>query len=304
MSFGVPAPSPAGRPGYVAGVLIRAEDREGVTPTTRYRDYILTDYEPAGPTAGALHPVTVFRTLVRESGLYDIVWPVCSRVRKKLGPDQTVWAVKWGPGGPSVELYFYNFTRNGPGNAASAQAISPCLPEPRPPLPHPRLPYFMCSVELGPWGASSWRVYLGTGDRHRRQAGFSYRVDTNDLWMENHYWFYRSDDAQEREDALLRIRQSPRAGVGRAALYPDELRDCHTICFAVKPRCDGLYYSRVTTEQAANFFSRMDPPGTDVAALLREHADELRPVRWDIGFDVHAPLGSVVVPKYAIHGVF
>ncbi len=85
---------------------------------------------------------------------------------------------------------------------------------------------------------------------------------------------------------------------------PAHLRHCFTICYAVKPRTDGLYYSRISGEQLVTFL-REHRPGM-LCEILTEHASELDHLRWDLGFDFAAtsPAASeMTIDKLAIHGV-
>jgi hypothetical protein len=290
-------------------------DRFRVTPGTVHRDYILTEYAPRVDPAGRLHPAALLRFALRRESLLDRAWPIAEALRKWLGTDKTVWGLKHGPSGFAVELYFYNFVANAPGrNRASATALAEVL---RPWLRvegsvDESLPYFMCSVEISADAidrrlAPPWRVYLGTGDVNRTQAGFSYRAEAVDRYVtENHYWFYKAADPREIEDAIRRVRASPRAGSGdrEAALAPPWLRECHTICFAVKPRHDGLYFSRIGSEQLVRFL-KGHPFGAPYVEVLEAEADGFAAIRWDLGFDFTVASGSgrADVQKLAIHGV-
>jgi hypothetical protein len=291
--------------------MIAAEDRLAESPTTRHRDYILTEYEPRCAPAGRLHAASLLKHLLR---VHDLpAWPVLETLREHLGADETVWGAKWGPKGFAVELYFYNFVENAAGNPASATALAKAL------APHfsvagavdESLPYFMCSFEIDARTLSErhvapFRLYLRTGDRHRRECGFSYRAEARDHYvLENHYWFYRAADPLELEDAILRMKGSPRTGGKKCwpTLMPAALRDCFTICYAVKPEWDGLYYSRISSAQLIPFLDRHGKK--DVADVLRAHDDDFAHVSWDLGFDFSAAPGatSVAIEKLAIHGV-
>jgi hypothetical protein len=291
--------------------VIAEADRLPELPTTRHRDYILTSYEPRCEPHGRLHAGSLLKHLLAKHGVD--AWPVIEALWKHLGRDETVWGAKWGPNGFAVELYFYNFVENAPGNPASATALADAL---RPFVTiegavDERLPYFMCSFELSADALESrqcapFRIYLRSGDRHRRECGFSYRAESSERYvLENHYWFYRAAHDAELEDAILRVRASPRSGGKRCwpVLLPAALRDCFTICYAVKPEWDGLYYSRISTTQLIPFLSRHGQG--DLAALLHAHADDFAHVSWDLGFDFRAPPGAdeIAIPKLAVHAV-
>lgn len=291
-------------------------DRLPVRPTTVHRDYILTEYAPRVDPTGRLHSATLLRYALRREGLADRFWPIAEGLKVWLGPDKTVWGFKHGPAGFAVELYFYNFVANAAGkNRASTTALAEVM---RPWMTveggvDESLPYFMCSVEvsaavLDSGRAPPWRVYLATGDVHRPPTGFSYRAEAPDRYVaENHYCFYKAGNANELEDAVRRVKATPRTRSPDAedALIPAFLRECHTVCYAVKPNHDGLYYSRIGSEQLVRFL-RSRRLGTQYADLLEAEASGFAAVRWDLGFDFSASHGSagIDVRKYAVHGVF
>jgi hypothetical protein len=292
-------------------MTLHPDDRMPELSTTRHRDYILTPYTPSVDPTGRAHAASLLRHALRREDLGD-AWPLCEALRAHLGADQTVWGFKHGPSGFSVELYFYNFVENAASNPASAcrlaEVLAPWLAFEG--AVDESLPYFMCSVELSRevldrGRTSPWRLYLRTGDVHRTECGFSYRAEARDrLVLENHYWFYRASDPRELEDALRRIQRSPRSGSKRcwSTLFPKGLRDCFTVCYAVKPHADGLYYSRVGSEALVGFL-RAHAGGAYVDVLA---SPDFAHARWDLGFDFCAPPGAphVTLPKYAIHGVF
>jgi hypothetical protein len=291
-----------------------ATDRLPVGGSTRFRDYILTAYEPRCDPRGRLHAASLLRHLLREAGLLERAWPICAALRAHLGDDETVWGVKYAGAATSLELYFYNFDENAPGNPKSVSALSRALA--------PWLcfdsaidetqKYFMCSFELDAGALASgrgghFRIYCGSGDRDRKGCGFSYRLEGSAPVLENHYWFYRADRAAELADAIRRLEASPRVRRRRwrKRLLPQELRDCFTICYAVKPRSDALYFSRVATAQLGAFLAaqRRERPAR-LVELLEHHADDLAHLSWDVGFDFDAEAGDgPVLHKLGIHGV-
>jgi len=291
---------------------LHADDRVLVTSATRHRDYILTSYDPVVPAQGRLQPLTLLRHLLRTHGWLDAALPVCERLREALGADETVWGWKWGPRGTAIELYYYNFTQNEQPNPVSFSRVRDAL---RGLLDFrvdvdERSPYFMWSFEITPDGlangtAGDPRLYLGSGDRARKTCGFSYHVAPEGIRMENHYWFYMPKVQAELDDVYNRLRYSPRAGTEAAgrALVPAALERCHTICFAVKPSSDGLYFARITTPELRDWLAPRQP---ELAQLLSEQAADFAHLRWDLGFDFAGTpsSASLDIPKYAVHGVF
>jgi len=295
------------------GAALHPDDRLGVRPDTAHRDYILTPYEPPADPSGGLQPESLLRALLRQQDLLEPTLPIMGALQEALGHDETVWGAKYGPGGFSLELYFYNFTQNAADNAKSVTALREVLA--------PQLsfssemdeskPYFMCSFEIsgeslarGDGGA--FRIYCRTGDEARREAGFSYRLEGSELVLENHYWFYEAAKTEELEDAVRRVVASPRSGQKPCwgALLPKYLRECYTICYAVKPRHDALYYSRIRSGQLARFLSRHGH--APLAELLTHHERDFAHLVWDLGFDFCAAPSAthLTIDKLGIHGIF
>ena len=293
---------------------LHVEDRLLVTDATHFRDYILTRYTPRCDPKGALHPASLLRHLLRQHHMLSC-WPMLEGLRAVLGPEETVWGFKLGKAGASLELYLYNFTSNGSGNRKSTTALAKAL------QPWLRFettveetqPYFMCSFEVTAEGIANsdggqFRIYVGTGEEAREPGGFSYRLEDGATAVENHYAFYRADDPRAMQDAVRRVVASPRSGAQACwgTLLPKWLReDCFTVCYAVKPRADGLYYSRIGTDALARFLARHGYGS--IADVLRHHRQGFAALRWDLGFDYAASSSgttSLAVDKIGIHGVW
>jgi hypothetical protein len=174
--------------------------------------------------------------------------------------------------------------------------------------------YFMCSFEvdaalLARGEGGHFRIYARTGDENRRECGFSYRLDGSAMVLENHYWFYYAARRDELEDAVRRVQHSPRSG-GRACwstLLPKDLRECFTICYAVKPTHDALYYSRITSAVLARFLREHGPArARPLAQTLAEHDADFAHLSWDLGFDFcAAPSAKTMsIRKVGLHGGF
>jgi hypothetical protein len=172
-------------------------------------------------------------------------------------------------------------------------------------------PYFMWSFEITADGlrrghADDPRIYLGSGDRARKTCGFSYHVSPDGYRMENHYWFYPPQVRSELDDVYARLRYSPRAGTVDAgrALIPKALERCHTICYAVKPAADGLYFARITTPELRDWIADRQP-----ALAAHAHRRTPRTSPTSAGTSASTSTGPprpprMPIQKYAIHGVF
>jgi hypothetical protein len=263
--------------------------------------------------------VSLFRHALRQHGLLDAAWPICSRIRDHLGEDETVWGFKFTPLGVSFELYFYNYAfytyefmpdadRNPKSVSTLCKALAPDLHFES--TVDESKPYFMCSFELEAATLSKrdggfFRIYVSSGDKSRRDCGFSYRAERGQLILENHYWFYKPERKGDIQDARRRLMQSPRAGAEGCwpTLMPEALLDCFSVAYSVKPRSDGLYYSRIRTSQLVSFL-REHHPG-DLCETLAHHEEDFAPLRWDLGFDfcTSPSAGSIAINKLAVYGV-
>lgn len=288
-------------------MTLHPADRIPETGTSRFRDYILTDYPPRAAPEGRLRSESVYRWALREHGLLDRCWPAVTALQQHLGLDQTVWGIKWGPAGFTTELYFYNNASNPADHPMQCTTLSKVL---APWLSidsvvDESLPYFMCSIDLDDRAlddpALGWCIYLGSGERRRKQSGFSYRVHGLHHTLENHYWFY--DPKTELDEVARRLKHSPRIRANaHDRAVPLYMLDCHTVCVAIKPVHDGFYMSRLTTEQARRFCAEHGLHA--LAALFTTHADDLAHLCWDIGYDVRLDdAGTEHIEKVGVYGV-
>jgi hypothetical protein len=288
------------------------EDRLLEDDGAKHRDYILLDYEPLCDPRGRLHCASAFRSTLRHAGQLEATWPLVEALKAHLGPDSTVWGIKYGPRGVSSELYFYNNRGNPAGHPMQVTTLSRVL------APFielegavdESLPYFMCSIGLDAdvlarRRAEPFRIYLGTGERARTPGGFSYRLNQGSGVLENHYAFYYANKEADLADVRQRVAFSARAG-GKAALpllMPDYLLDCRTVCYAVKPDYDGLYFSRIRSAQLLRFLAE-HLPGV-LHDVLAGAASDFAQLLWDLGFDFRRNPESAlpVIEKIGVYGV-
>jgi hypothetical protein len=291
---------------------IRAEDRLLELDGTKHRDYILQDYQPRCDPRGRLHSAAAFRSALRQAEQLGATWPIVEALRQHLGPDNTVWGIKYGPRGVSSELYWYNNRANPAGHPMQvttlARLLTPFIDVEG--VVDETLPYFMCSIGLDAdvlarRRAEPFRIYLGTGERARTASGFSFRATLGSGVLENHYAFYYAAQEKDLADARHRLTHSPRAG-GKAALellLPDYLLDCRTICYSVKPEYDGLYFSRLRTEQLLRFLAEHLPGA--LHDLLAGAGADFDHLYWDLGFDFRGGTARArpKIEKIGVYGV-
>jgi hypothetical protein len=299
--------------GYPPAVsLLSAEDRVLEVDGTKHRDYILLDYQPLCDPRGRLHSATAFKSTLRHAAQLEATWPLVEALRAHLGPDNTVWGIKYGPRGVSSELYFYNNRANPAGHPMQvgtlARVLAPFIDIAG--TVDETLPYFMCSIGLDVdvlvrRRPEPFRIYLGTGERGRTASGFSFRATQGSGVLENHYAFYYANQEKDLADARQRISHSPRAGgkAALAALMPDYLLDCRTVCYSVKPDYDGLYFSRLRTEQLLRFLAE-HLPGT-LHDVLSSAGSGFAHLLWDLGFDFRGGAAgqTPAIEKIGVYGV-
>ena len=279
-------------------------------PGTKHRDYILNDYRPVCDPRGRLHSFSLCRAALEASGNWASFSPVLNALRAGLGRDEVVWGIKYGPAGFGFELYFYNNSRNPPGNPKSAarlrKILKPFAPVIRGKVPE-SVPYFMCSLDLDAASLKAgslpeFRVYLKlSADEY---SGFSYVASDEGLRLENHYRFYTMPRALEQVRERLRL--SGRTCGDKTApkrLLPGYLTGCRTVCYAVKPSCDALYFSRIPT--AALERVAAEHGLAPVRRALSAAGDGFAHLLWDVGFDLSPRRGAAepAVEKIGIYGV-
>lgn len=295
---------------------LRPDERVPQPAPGRFRDYVLTDYEPLADPAGRLHSSTLLRYFSRVHRL-EALAPLLARVRELVGEDETVWGVKYWAEPPSlvfdhagIELYFYNRDRNRAGNPKSVARLTEGL---RPLLrtegsAPEHLPYLMCSIELDARVLASgrsegFRVYVPGDRRKQGYDGVSYLARSTRLERENLYQFYRAEGEAAEFRARLAESVHARSDDVRRALAPQELVSCFTLCFAQKRWSDAVYFSRIDTDRLLRFLSqRMPGP---LAGVVQREAAQLAHLRWDVGIDFASTDGgrSTHVTKAGFYGL-
>jgi hypothetical protein len=279
---------------------LESRDISLIGPETRYRDYLLQDYKPARRLSRGLHPSTILRWALGRESLGKAVLPMLSALQSGLGHDETVWGIKYGSAGFSVEFYFYNKSRNAKGSPKSVARVRKIV------APYFRLPavdetqrYFMFSFELSASAPSAEPGPLLYFDADN--AGYSYRAHPGRQYrLENHYSFYEARQRRDVEALAKRLRLSPRGAAHVDELLPAHLVDCHNICHAVKPLCDGLYFSRITSQQTAIFLKERE--ALPLASLLKRHDSEI-PHLWDVGFNYTSTAsGKLLIDRFGLYG--
>lgn len=293
-------------------------DDRFVQPTAGpWRDYILSDYEPRADPRGRLHSSSLLRYFLRAYGLLEL-WPIVTHVRTLVGADETVWGAKcWAesPGAmlrhAGIELYFYNRTRNAPGNPKSvSRLVGGLAPELRiDSRVDEALPYMMCSLELDAGilrapQSPGFRIYVAGDRRKQGYDGVSYLVQGSTLVRENLYQFYRAPSEETEFRARLAESVHATQAESRQRLAPEEFSDCFTFCFSQKRFSDAVYFSRIDTGRLAAFLATHMPG--PLPRVLELEAPQFAHLSWDVGLDFASPDGGRTshVVKVGFYGFF
>jgi hypothetical protein len=277
--------------------------------TTRHRDFTLQNYEPRPSSTRGLHSATLLRYLLRQQSLIDDVWPIVERLWDRLGHDEIVWGAKWSRTAfHSFEFYVYNWGRVGNRKKRTPSALRRSL---RPLLDNHgvvdgarRYELFSFDVDVSirrTCRVAGAHVYV-PASLVQNADFFSYCVNPDGLRLENHYTTYVVRRGLSEVRQRLKLSVHERIAPPTAALLPPQLCRCFRIVYATKPGCDGMYFNRVTTKQAA-WFARQFLP-TTVALLLDGRSKLFEHLFWDVAFDFTAARDrrSVDLCKFGLYG--
>lgn len=274
----------------------------------KYRDFTLNEYEPLCDPENQLHNGTLLRYLLRLNSIGHIVWPLIEHMQDKLGKEEIVWGAKWTEQGfHSFELYFYNRNEPRPLTLRSFSALSDAF------SPYLRVKqsidedadYTLVSFDLSVASVmkrlvAGSHIYFAGGTSKRRQESFSYGVSNSGLCFENHYTWYQAD--WEYDELEYRLSYSAYAYTEQdyQLVLPEHLSDCYLIHYATKKGCDGLYFSRITTEQllwfAQKYLTR------NIFEVFDCHKSEFSHILWDAGFDFTRRNNCTYLGKFGIYG--
>lgn len=278
----------------------------GAAPSDRHADFCLWPYEPLAPVAGKLRSEAVLWAATRLDPQGGALVAVIRALQAELGRGQTVWGLKQADGQLSYELYFYDYART--GRKVSVERVLACL---RPFVPSTlAIPgeraYFMFSIDLEPEGVAVGRpieeisVYFGNPSSDL-SSGLSYRLTAAGLEFANLYHFFHTRDqaAPLRQKLVTSAHLNNAEAVADRLLAPGQLGVVTVI--ANKRQSDGIYYSRVTAAQMADFIARHGYPAP-LRAFVAENLKRLDHLYFDLGLDYAMIGGELKVRKTAIYG--
>lgn len=276
------------------------------TPNDRYFDYCLQPYRPRRPTAGCLRSENLLWHSLEVAGCRDRLHPPLLAIQQALGPDMTVWGVKFDGQKLWWELYFYDPLKEDSAATVSelANTLSPWI-DGFPRIPE-TIPYMMASFDLDSEILSRRSVrevnlYLTGTELHE---GRSYRVTERGSELENTYRFLEAK--RESKDILSLLKSSAFVDYSQGAtlakvLFP-ELFACKRICVAKKRTCDAIYFSGIDVDQLLWFLRRFEYPAT-IRRLIQDHRERLEHLFFDVGIDyAMTPAGDIVYRKTSYYG--
>ncbi|MCS6899089.1 MAG: hypothetical protein RMJ98_05390 [Myxococcales bacterium] len=275
-------------------------------PDDRYFDYCLEPYRPRRPWRGMLRGENIFWQSLALGGALDSLRPPLLALQSSLGPDMTVWGVKWDGTRLFWEVYIYDPLKEEP--AATVSSLSTTLAPWLRVIPSvsESAPYVMVSFDLDPTIAARGTIdelnlYL-TGEQG--QAGRVYKVRSGEAELENTYRFL-----------------PPKTGIGqilpliKASVFVDfsdpthlarilipELFACRKICVAKKRRCDAIYFSGVPVDRLLFFLRRFRYPAP-LVEFLAYHQERFEHLLFDMGLDYRQGQdGAILYPKTSFYG--
>jgi len=278
-------------------------------PSDAALDFCLWPYDrPRAPTDDALRTSALLYKSFEVANLGPEMGALTDAIRNAWGRFQTVWGMKWGADGPSWELYFYDYARDGRSHgvadfiAATKGQLNCTL------SPDDTLPYFMFSVEVTPEnlrGAPLDQIDIYMGNPGSTvSSGICYGLTDAGYEMRNFYFFFNAlNEAKEIHDKLTESVHLPMAHVNVPDLLWPEMAGVETIVVANKQRRDGLYFSRIRAAQLAFFLKKLDFP-QELQDFLAEHHDALDHHLYDVGWDFSCDSSGQVTPtKGSFYGL-
>lgn len=273
-----------------------------------YRDFCLWPYEPAAAAdAASADGAALLLLLAEAAGARDAWVGIVAGLQRALGPNQTVWGLKWDGVALSAELYFYDYARLqrrvglAEARAALDDVLAPGVEV------DPAIPYFMVSLDVpmrpaarAPLAAVD--VYIGNPGS-ALSSGLCYRHDAAGAELKNLYFFFdRIRSFEEFEAKIGCSAQVPLGRLDRAVVAPDWLTACRTVVAANKRRADAVYFSGISAAALARFTREFAWPAAIRDALAAE-LHRFAHLRFDVGFDYALQGGAVVRGKSSLYAV-
>ena len=271
----------------------------------RYFDYCLEPYRPRREWRNKYKSENLlWQSLAVGHALESLREPILA-VQRSLGPDLTVYGVKWDGTRLWWELYFYDPEKEAPEATLSAltKTLAPWLRIE--PSVSEHVPYKMLSFDLFAESAvvPEVNLYLTGENAH---AGRSYKLRQGGIELENTYRFM--EPKRHVDELVMLIKSSAFVDYSEpkmlARVLIPELFACKKVCVSKKRFSDALYFSGIAVDQLLWFFRRFDYPPA-LQAFLEKHAERFEHLCFDVGLDyrVDAASGALVFPKTSFYGI-
>lgn len=266
-------------------------------------DFCLWPYEPLTHPADKRPYSDLLRASFELAQRPDRLQDLLKRLQNALGPQATVWGIKWDGQAFSWELYFYDYARL--ERTVSIARLSTLLGQDWTEVPQlEHIPYFMFSIEVNDSGAIAPGVDVYTGTPGSDvSAGLCHTCNRDGVRFKNLYHFF--DAKQEFEQVLQKLScsmQLPAPIPGLDELLWPQTRRCQTLVVANKRAADGLYYSRVRADQLCWFAGRMGYPAP-LRHWLEAERDSYSHMLFDLGVDFRTRDGRLDFFRGAFYGV-
>lgn len=282
---------------------------EFTTPQDLYYNYCWWPYEPVAPVENKYRPVTLLFHSFDWAGIDIGAFQVVQSLREAIGWFRTVWGVKRLGDRLAWEFYFYDYKRR-QREVSITRVLKAIRPFVQCAVPiNENLPYFMFSIDINGDIVSGSRdvdvvhMYLGNPGS-TVSSGVAYALRTEGTTLENFYFFF--DARRQLQEAAAKIACSAHFDATRfdinRVLWP-ELRTCHTICVANKPRQDTVYFSGVNVDQLRFFLKALAYPPA-IVGFVEENRAKLDHLLFDVGFDYDGRGDRLRIEKSGFYGVF
>lgn len=278
-------------------------------PDDSYYDYCLEPYKPRRPFKDKYRSENLFWHALKCAGSHTALEPALRAVQRSLGPDLTVWGVKWDGARLWSEIYVYDPQKEDPAATLSGltATLEPFL-EVKPRVDE-AVPYVMVSIDLDDAVVARGcidevNLYL-TGDLGH--AGRSYQLRSDDMELTNSYRFLQAKP--EYQQVLSLVKASPFMDFsGRnslAQVIPPQLFACKKICVAKKRRADAIYFSGIAVDQLLWFLRNFSYPAP-VIELVAQNESRFEHLYFDVGIDYRwdPAAGRVKFLKSSYYGTF
>jgi len=290
-------------------MMMNPDRLEYTTAQDAYFNYCCSPYQPVAPVENKYRPVTLLFHSFDWAGIDVGAFQVVQSLREAIGWFRTVWGVKRLGDRLAWEFYFYDYKRR-ERDVSITRVLKAIRPFVRCDVPiNESLPYFMFSIDLNDDVVSGSRdldvVHLYVGNPGSTvSSGIAYALRSESTTLENFYFFF--DAGRQLKEAAAKIACSAQFDATKVdinrVLRP-ELRTCHTICIANKPRQDTVYFSGVNVDQLMFFLKTLAYPPA-IIGFVEENRAKLDHLLYDVGFDYAAHGDQLRIEKSGFYGVF